>query len=539
MADTGIEYLDEIGLILNIFVLMFVLLFLIPGIERRNKIINGFFGFFSGIRSRFSSSEKEENEPKKETSTLPTDNKSWDRSIGAWLVVWLLLYLVERDLSRYAAFDWLNYSGANMDIARYLDIASWFNFIIIGTLLMLLIPIPFLRRPWMVVVFAGLLIFARYMDNYAIDEGFNSNFSILLLMMTSMICIIMGIRLFLFLPNPKSKDKRDIALRRTGYFALGATVIFSDFMVFLVPGFFNGSAHTWWYLFFMNWSVVFHGFNGLVATHIITSVIMGIFSFMMIGLGLAGVYHLVLTIRKKRTFGVPGIFAVYFLVMWTLILIRFITIEMGLTDFSTMFGTPTPEGDYSWYDNDGNFNEFIVTAEMESLSLVIYGLTSGFTENLIYPCVALMHAVKFGLIRIQTDAEKKMFRILSLALLVAIAAVFTEILQELLQILGFFNNDIIFALICGLVLTTGWEKKLIDALEPDAETINVSWAYPGNVTMLFWMVNFIVGAAFFFKILVAIFGPTSLSGLIVPVLMILVLYGTLFGLNRRLNNVSE
>ena len=284
---------------------------------------------------------------------------------------------------------------------------------------------------------------------------------------------------------------------------------------------------------------MFHGFNGLVATHIITSVIMGIFSFMMIGLGLAGVYHLVLTIRKKRTFGVPGIFAVYFLVMWTLILIRFITIEMGLTDFNTMFGTPTPEGNYSWYDNDGNFNEFIVTAEMESLSLVIFGLTSGFTENLIYPCVALMHAVKFGLIRIQTDAEKKMFRILSLALLVAIAAVFTEILQELLQILGFFNNDIIFALICGLVLTTGWEKKLIDALEPDAETINVSWAYPGNVTTLFWMVNFIVGSAFFFKVLVAIFGPTSLSGLIVPILMILVLYGTLFGLNRRLNNVSE
>ncbi|MEC7168735.1 MAG: hypothetical protein VXW14_07085, partial [Candidatus Thermoplasmatota archaeon] len=432
MADTGIEYLDEIGLILNIFVLIFVLLFLIPGIERRNKIINGFFGFFSVITSRFSSSEKEE-EPEKEDAPLPTDNKSWDRRIGAWLVVWLLLYLIERDLSRYAAFDWLNYSGANMDIARYLDIASWFNFIIIGTLLMLLIPIPFLRRPWMVVVFAGLLIFARYMDNYALDEGFNSNFSILLLMMTSMICIMMGIRLFLFLPNPKSKDKKDIALRRTGYFALGATVIFSDFLVFLVPGFFNGSAHTWWSLFFMNWSVVSHGFNGLVATHIITSAIMGIFSFMMIGLGLAGVYHLILTMRKKRTFGVPGIFAVYYLLMWTLILIRFITIEMGLTDFNTMFGTPTPEGDYSWYDNSGYLNELIVTAEMESLSLVIYGLTSGFTENLIYPCVALMHAVKFGLIRIQTDAEKKMFRILSLALLVAIAAVFTEILQELLQ----------------------------------------------------------------------------------------------------------
>lgn len=537
MADTGIEYLDEIGLILNIFVLMFVLLFLIPGIDRRNKIINGFFGFFSVITSRFSSS-KEEEAPKKEDAPLPKDNKSWDRRIGAWLVVWLLLYLIERDLSRYEAFDWLNYSGANMDIARYLDIASWFNFIIIGCLLMLLIPIPFLRRPWMVIAFSGLLLFARYMDNYSLDEGFNSNFSILLLMMTSIICTMMGIRLFLFMPNPRSKDKKDIALRRTGFFALGATVIFSDFLVFLIPGFFNGSGHTWWYLFFMNWSVVTHGFNGLVATHIITSLIMGIFSFMMIALGLSGVYHLILTMRKKRKFGVPGIFAVYYLLMWTLIMIRFITIEMGLTDYGTMFGTPTPAGAYSWYDNNGNFHEAIVTAEMESLSIVIYGLTSGFTENLIYPCVALMHAVKFGLIRIQTDAEKKMFRILSLALLVAIAAVFTEILQELLQILGFFNNDIIFALICGLVLTTGWEKKLIDALEPDSETITVSWAYPGNETILFWMVNFIVGAAFFFKIIVAILNPTNLSGLIIPILMILVFYALTFEANRRLNNVN-
>lgn len=390
----------------------------------------------------------------------------------------------------------------------------------------------------MVIAFSGLLLFARYMDNYSLDEGFNSNFSILLLMMTSIICTMMGIRLFLFLPNPKSKDKKDIALRRTGFFALGATVIFSDFLVFLIPGFFNGSGHTWWYLFFMNWSVVTHGFNGLVATHIITSLIMGIFSFMMIALGLSGVYHLILTMRKKRKFGVPGIFAVYYLLMWTLIMIRFITIEMGLTDYGTMFGTPTPAGTYSWYDNNGNFHEAIVTAEMESLSIVIYGLTSGFTENLIYPCVALMHAVKFGLIRIQTDAEKKMFRILSLALLVAIAAVFTEILQELLQILGFFNNDIIFALICGLVLTTGWEKKLIDALEPDSETITVSWAYPGNETILFWMVNFIVGAAFFFKIIVAILNPTNLSGLIIPILMILVFYALTFEANRRLNNVN-
>ncbi|MGB2425072.1 MAG: hypothetical protein ACPIBN_02430 [Candidatus Poseidoniaceae archaeon] len=516
MADTGIEYLDEIGLILNILVLGFILLFLIPTPQQRNSMINRVFQLFAKLTGRTPSEKDGEGVSENVDEKLPTDTVSWDRRIGAWLVVWLLVYLIQKDLSRYDLFDWMNYSGTNYDIVRTESIASWFNFIMIGSLLMLLIPIPILRKTWMVVLFAGIVLFSRIADTWALDDGFNSNYSILLIMLCSIICVTMGIRLFLFLPDIRSKDKKDMALRRSGFFALGATVIFSDFMIFLVPGFFTGSSHTWWYMYFMNWSVVSFGFNGLVATHIITSVIMGIFSFMIIGLGLSGIYHLVLAFRKKRKFGVPGIFAVYFLLMWVMILVRFITIEMGLTDFNTMTGMPTPAGDYSWYDNKGFYNEMVVTDEMEALSVVIYGLTSGFTDNLIYPCVALMHAVKFGLIRIRTDAEKKVFQILSLALLVAIAAVFTEILQELLQIIGFFNNDIIFALICGLVLTTGWEKRLIDALEPEAETINVSWKYPQNEDLLFWIVNGIVGAAFFIQVFIGVLNPESHTELILP-----------------------
>ena len=516
VADTGIEYLDEIGLILNILVLGFILLFLIPTPQQRNSMINGVFQLFAKLTGRTPSEKDGEGVSENVDEKLPTDTVSWDRRIGAWLVVWLLVYLIQKDLSRYDLFDWMNYSGTNYDIVRTESIASWFNFIMIGSLLMLLIPIPILRKTWMVVLFAGIVLFSRIADTWALDDGFNSNYSILLIMLCSIICVTMGIRLFLFLPDIRSKDKKDMALRRSGFFALGATVIFSDFMIFLVPGFFTGSSHTWWYMYFMNWSVVSFGFNGLVATHIITSVIMGIFSFMIIGLGLSGIYHLVLAFRKKRKFGVPGIFAVYFLLMWVMILVRFITIEMGLTDFSTMTGMPTPAGDYSFYDNKGFYNEVVVTDEMEALSVVIYGLTSGFTDNLIYPCVALMHAVKFGLIRIRTDAEKKVFQILSLALLVAIAAVFTEILQELLQIIGFFNNDIIFALICGLVLTTGWEKRLIDALEPEAETINVSWKYPQNEDLLFWIVNGIVGAAFFIQVFIGVLNPESHTELILP-----------------------
>ena len=538
MADAGIEYLDEIGLILNILVLSFILLFLLPSSEQRNSIIHSVSGVISKLISRLRPSDAPSTEEQPSIEKLPDVTTPWDRRIGAWLVVWLLLYLIHKDLSRYEFFDWINYSGTNYDMMRTESIASWFNYIMIGTLLMLLIPIPLLRRTWMVVLFAGLVLLSRIADTWALDDGFNSNYSILFIMICSIICITMGIRLFLFLPDAESKDKKDMALRRSGFFALGAAVIFSDFMIFLVPGFFTGSAHTWWYMYFMNWSVVSHGFNGLVATHIITSFIMGIFSFMIIGLGLAGIYHLILTFRKKRSFGVPGIFAVYFLLMWVMILVRFITIELELTAFTTMTGTPTSEGDYSWYDNNGYLNQQIVTAEMESLSVVIYGLTSGFTDNLIYPCVALMHAVKFGLIRIQTDAEKKVFRVLALALLVAIAAVFTEILQELLQIIGFFNNDIIFAVICGLVLTTGWEKKLIDALEPEAETVNVSWKYPQNENLLFWVVNAIIGTAFFLQVFIGVFNPETYVALVLPFIILITAIIAANMLPRRLKNAN-
>ena len=71
-------------------------------------------------------------------------------------------------------------------------------------------------------------------------------------------------------------------------------------------------------------------------------------------------------------------------------------------------------------------------------------------------------------------------------------------------------------MICGLVLTTGWEKRLIDALEPEAETINVSWKYPQNEDLLFWIVNGIVGAAFLIQVFIGMLNPESHTELILP-----------------------
>ena len=192
MADTGIEYLDEIGLILNVLVLGFILLFLIPTPQQRNSIILGVFHLFAKLTGRTPSEKEEKKETESAVEKVPIDSVSWDRRIGAWLVVWLLVYLIQKDLSRYDLFDWMNYSGANYDIMRTESIASWFNFIMIGSLLMLLIPIPILRKTWMVVLFAGIVLFSRIADTWAIDDGFNSNYSILLIMLCSIICVTMG-----------------------------------------------------------------------------------------------------------------------------------------------------------------------------------------------------------------------------------------------------------------------------------------------------------------------------------------------------------
>ena len=119
-------------------------------------MIDGVLRLVAKWSRRVDSEKGDVGESEMSRKKLPPEMVPWDRRIGAWLVVWLLVYLIHKDLSRYDLFQWLNYTGANFDVRRVESIASWFNFIMIGSLLMLLIPIPILRRTWMVVVFAGV-----------------------------------------------------------------------------------------------------------------------------------------------------------------------------------------------------------------------------------------------------------------------------------------------------------------------------------------------------------------------------------------------
>ena len=510
MSDSGVEFLDEIGLVLNIFVLLFVVLFHVVPFQQRQSILGWLDAKFSALKGKITASSVKEDrqKPKKVKPSAPM---TWERRVGAWLVIWLLAYFIHLQMTLYDSMSWLRYdydplndvSGA---IYRIESIASWFNFIIICTLLMLLIPIPLLRRTWMIPLLAVVVVITRMVDSWGINNGWNFNFAILLVMLVALTNIIMSLRVMFFLPQEKDRSPKALALRRSGYFALGATVILSDFMVFLVPGFLSGQASTWWYVNFMNWTVVFHGHNGLMLTHVLTSLIMGIISLYMIGLAAGGIYHFVQVRKKKRSFGVVGIFSTYYLFMWVLILIRFVANETDFAPFQNMSGRPFEAGVY--WDGD-----IVITEEQEARAVLIDALTRGFTEHLVYPIIALLHAVKFGLIRIETDLEKKALRGLALVLLLAMAAVFTEVLQEVLNMVGLPNNDIIFAIICGPVLATGWEKLLIEAMLPEKETLGITWTFPGNDNVLLWTVNLIVGGAFLLQFVIGVFSPMTFAAM--------------------------
>ena len=81
---------------------------------------------------------------------------------------------------------------------------------------------------------------------------------------------------------------------------------------------------------------------------------------------------------------------------------------------------------------------------------IITALSDGFTFHLIYPTIALLHAVKFGLISIESERDQKILRVVALMVMVAITAVFTTLLEVIIPV-----PDIVLAVLCGLVLATG------------------------------------------------------------------------------------
>ena len=248
---------------------------------------------------------------------------------------------------------------------------------------------------------------------------------------------------------------------------MGTICVVMDNMVFRSIGYFRGTSNVWWTFPTVNWSVATQGYFGSLISMFEQVFIIGAFAFAMFAFVAGGIYHLIQIARKKHEAGLPTAFSIYMIMLFGLIAFRQWAFESGYAEWN-MFHVALDEN-----------------AE------VISALSDGFTYHLVYPTIALLHAVKFGLIEIKTDEDKFILRLLVLGLMVAIAAVFTELLQEIVPV-----NDIVFAIIAGLMLATGWERRLIEALEPQEEMMLYHWKWPGDEEKLIRWVNLVVGVPF-------------------------------------------
>lgn len=432
----SLDLLDDIGLVLSVFVLLFISYFHLRNLN---------------------------------------DDRTWDRKMGAALVIWLLLYFILRriqEISPSMGIDDPDVSSFILDVTAY---SSQLNFYYIHLFLMLLVPIPFLRNGWQIGALGVVVLLFAHIDRTAMlpdaDPYYNSLLLPSFLLLAGLVCFSVGLRFMLFPPDVDDTSQEALAMRRSGFFALGTIAVVMDNMVFRAVGFLDGSGNAWWTFPTVNYSGASAGYNYAVITLTEMTIILGAFSFLMIGFGIGAIYHLIKASRKEHPVSLATVFSGYILFIWVLILFRHWAYVSQYATW-TMWESPLDD------------NAAIITA-----------LSDGFTFHLIYPTIALLHAVKFGLITIESERDKKILRVVALGVMVAITAVFTTLLEVIIPV-----PDILLAVACGLVLATGWERYLIDALEPDEEMKTISWAWPGNERAMMIGVNLMIGVPFVIKL---------------------------------------
>lgn len=436
----SLDLLDDIGLVLSVFVLLFIAYFHLRNLN---------------------------------------DDRTWDRKMGAALVIWLLLYFILRriqEISPSMGIDDPDVSSFILDLTAY---SSQLNFYSIHLFLMLLVPIPFLRNGWQIGAIGVLVLLFAHIDRSAMvadaDPYYNSLLLPSFLLLAALVCFSVGLRFLLFPPDVDDDSQEALAMRRSGFFALGTIAVVMDNMVFRAVGFLDGSGNAWWTFPTVNYSGASAGYDYAMITLTEMTIILGAFSFLMIGFGIGAIYHLIKASRREHPVSLATVFSGYILFIWLLILFRH---WAYVSQYATWTMSESPLDD----------NAAIITA-----------LSDGFTFHLIYPTIALLHAVKFGLITIESERDKKILRVVALGVMVAITAVFTTLLEIIIPV-----PDILLAVACGLVLATGWERYLIDALEPDEEMKTISWAWPGNERAMMIGVNLMIGVPFVIKLLTGV-----------------------------------
>ena len=439
-SGAGLEYLDDIGLGLSVLILVFICIF----------------------------------------HFRPNDKRSWDKKLGAWLIIWLLGYYVFlRFFYLFDIFSFEDSADVSTPVMILYGITGDMSYYLVHIFLLLLVPIPFLRNMKQVYGMVGIVLLFWWFGELVSDSYGEFFVPIMMNVMLVMICAIVAVgaavRFQMFPPAEDDTSDKALALRRSGYFAMGTICVIMDNMVFRTIGYFTDGIDAYWTFPTVNWGGASEGYFGWISSQLNHAIILGCFAFFMLAFLAGSIVHFVQLARKKHSAGLPTIFSGYMVFLWILIIFR------------------------NWAVRTGHGEWDIVGAALNENAVLIDALTDSFTFHLVYPTIALLHAVKFGLINIDSERDLKILRITCLGVMVGIAAIFTEILQEIVNV-----PDIAFAVLCGLVLATGWEKKLIDALEPSDEMKIYSWEWPGNKKTLLYTVNITVGATLIINTLIGV-----------------------------------
>ena len=254
----SLDLLDDIGLVLSVFVLLFISYFHLRNLN---------------------------------------DDRTWDRKMGAALVIWLLLYFILRriqEISPSMGIDDPDVSSFILDVTAY---SSQLNFYYIHLFLMLLVPIPFLRNGWQIGALGVVVLLFAYIDRSAMvadaDPYYNSLLLPSFLLLAGLVCFSVGLRFLLFPPDVDDTSQEALAMRRSGFFALGTIAVVMDNMVFRAVGFLDGSGNAWWTFPTVNYSGASAGYNYAVITLTEMTICLGAFSVLMIGFCIGAIYQLI------------------------------------------------------------------------------------------------------------------------------------------------------------------------------------------------------------------------------------------------------
>ena len=153
-SGAGLEYLDDIGLGLSVLILVFICIF----------------------------------------HFRPNDKRSWDKKLGAWLIIWLLGYYVFlRFFYLFDIFSFEDSADVSTPVMILYGITGDMSYYLVHIFLLLLVPIPFLRNMKQVYGMVGIVLLFWWFGELMSDSYGEFFVPIMMNVMLVMICAIVAV----------------------------------------------------------------------------------------------------------------------------------------------------------------------------------------------------------------------------------------------------------------------------------------------------------------------------------------------------------